>query len=387
MKDQKIYMGPQTPETSLDEFFAGMEIKHVFLVCGRSIRFLRLNDYFSSLEERLGIRVTRFSDYKPNPAYESAVKGTELFRKEGCDCIVAVGGGSAMDVAKCVKLFATLDPSVSYLEQSYEDNGIPFLAVPTTAGTGSEATHFAVIYDGGKKLSVAHESSVPQAVVFDPSVLASLPDYQRRATMMDALCHAIESCWSVKADEKSREIAKEAIWQVLSAKDAYLANAPEGNRDMLLAANLAGKAINLTQTTAGHAMCYRLTGIFGISHGHAAALCVSVLWPFMIKHAGECVDPEGADTLRQVFAELADLWGTLTMQEAAAQFGILVKELGLDTLKKPDDETAGPVEASEEVIDELADSVNLQRLKNNPVALTRDEIVFLYKEIFRRYGG
>ncbi len=387
MKDQKIYMGPQTPETSLDEFFAGMEIKHVFLVCGRSIRFLRLNDYFSSLEERLGIRVTRFSDYKPNPAYESAVKGTELFRKEGCDCIVAVGGGSAMDVAKCVKLFATLDPSVSYLEQSYEDNGIPFLAVPTTAGTGSEATHFAVIYDGGKKLSVAHESSVPQAVVFDPSVLASLPDYQRRATMMDALCHAIESCWSVKADEKSREIAKEAIWQVLSAKDAYLANAPEGNRDMLLAANLAGKAINLTQTTAGHAMCYRLTGIFGISHGHAAALCVSVLWPFMIKHAGECIDPEGADTLRQVFAELADLWGTLTMQEAAAQFGILVKELGLDTLKKPDDETAGPVEASEEVIDELADSVNLQRLKNNPVALTREEIVFLYKEIFRRYGG
>lgn len=387
MKDQKIYMGPQTPETSLDEFFAGMEIKHVFLVCGRSIRFLRLNDYFSSLEERLGIRVTRFSDYKPNPAYESAVKGTELFRKEGCDCIVAVGGGSAMDVAKCVKLFATLDPSVSYLEQSYEDNGIPFLAVPTTAGTGSEATHFAVIYDGGKKLSVAHESSVPQAVVFDPSVLASLPDYQRRATMMDALCHAIESCWSVKADEKSREIAKEAIWQVLSAKDAYLANAPEGNRDMLLAANLAGKAINLTQTTAGHAMCYRLTGIFGISHGHAAALCVSVLWPFMIKHAGECIDPEGADTLRQVFAELTDLWGTLTMQEAAAQFGILVKELGLDTLKKPDDETAGPVEASEEVIDELADSVNLQRLKNNPVALTRDEIVFLYKEIFRRYGG
>lgn len=387
MKDQKIYMGPQTPETSLDEFFAGMEIKHVFLVCGRSIRFLRLNDYFSSLEERLGIRVTRFSDYTPNPAYESTVKGTELFRKEGCDCIVAVGGGSAMDVAKCVKLFATLDPSVSYLEQSYEDNGIPFLAVPTTAGTGSEATHFAVIYDGGKKLSVAHESSVPQAVVFDPSVLASLPDYQRRATMMDALCHAIESCWSVKADEKSREIAKEAIWQVLSAKDAYLANAPEGNRDMLLAANLAGKAINLTQTTAGHAMCYRLTGIFGISHGHAAALCVSVLWPFMIKHAGECIDPEGADTLRQIFAELADLWGTLTMQEAAAQFGILVKELGLDTLKKPDDESAGPVEASEEVIDELADSVNLQRLKNNPVALTRDEIVFLYKEIFRRYGG
>ena len=364
-----------------------MKDQHVFLVCGRSIRFLRLNDYFSSLEERLGIRVTRFSDYKPNPAYESAVKGTELFRKEGCDCIVAVGGGSAMDVAKCVKLFATLDPSVSYLEQSYEDNGIPFLAVPTTAGTGSEATHFAVIYDGGKKLSVAHESSVPQAVVFDPSVLASLPDYQRRATMMDALCHAIESCWSVKADEKSREIAKEAIWQVLSAKDAYLANAPEGNRDMLLAANLAGKAINLTQTTAGHAMCYRLTGIFGISHGHAAALCVSVLWPFMIKHAGECIDPEGADTLRQVFAELADLWGTLTMQEAAAQFGILVKELGLDTLKKPDDETAGPVEASKEVIDELADSVNLQRLKNNPVALTRDEIVFLYKEIFRRYGG
>ena len=390
MKDQKLYKGPQAPEASLDEFFNGMGTTHVFLVCGRSIRFLRLNDYFRSLEERLGIQVTRFSDYAPNPAYEPAVKGAEIFRKEGCDCIVAVGGGSAMDVAKCVKLFATLDPSVSYLEQSYEDNGIPFLAVPTTAGTGSEATHFAVIYDGGKKLSIAHESSVPQAVVFDPTTLVSLPDYQRKATMMDALCHAIESCWSVKADEKSRKIAKEAIWQVLSAKDDYLANTPEGNQSMLLAANMAGKAINLTQTTAGHAMCYKLTGTFGISHGHAAALCVSVLWPFMIAHADECVYPEGESGLRQVFSELADLWGALTPQEAAAQFSALVAELGLDTLRRPDAKEGGsaePVEATQELISTLADSVNLQRLKNNPVALTRDEIVELYEEIFRRYGA
>ncbi len=402
MKDQKLYMGPEAPEVSLDEYFHGMEIKHVFLVCGRSIRFLCLNDYFSTLEERLGIKVTRFSDYTPNPAYESAVEGAELFRKEGCDCIVAVGGGSAMDVAKCVKLFATLDPSVSYLEQSYEDNGIPFLAVPTTAGTGSEATHFAVIYDGGKKLSIAHESAVPQAVVFDPTTLVSLPDYQRKATMMDALCHAIESCWSVKANDESRRIAKEAIWQVLSSKDEYLANTPEGNRSMLLAANMAGKAINLTQTTAGHAMCYKLTGIFGISHGHAAALCVSVLWPFMIAHADESVCPEGESGLKQVFSELADLWGALTPQEAAAQFSALVAELGLNTLKRPDAKKEGsanaanaadsadaaePVKATQELINTLADSVNLQRLKNNPVALTRDEIVELYEEIFRRYGA
>ena len=390
MKDQKLYTGPQAPEASLDEFLNGMGTTHVFLVCGRSIRFLRLNDYFRSLEERLGIKVTFFSDYTPNPAYESAVKGAEIFRKEGCDCIVAVGGGSAMDVAKCVKLFATLDPDVSYLEQSYEDNGIPFLAVPTTAGTGSEATHFAVIYDGGKKLSIAHESSIPQAVVFDPTTLVSLPDYQRKATMMDALCHAIESCWSVKADEKSRKIAKEAIWQVLSAKDNYLANTPEGNQSMLLAANMAGKAINLTQTTAGHAMCYKLTGTFGISHGHAAALCVSVLWPFMIAHADECVDPEGESGLRQVFSELSDLWGALTPQEAAAQFSALVAQLGLDTLRRPDAKEGGspePVKGTEELINTLADSVNLQRLRNNPVALTRDEIVELYEEIFRRYGA
>lgn len=386
MSGQKIYMGPQAPETSLDEYFTGMGIKHVFLVCGRSIRFLRLNDYFRSLEERLGIKVTFFSDYTPNPAYESAVKGTALFREQGCDCVVAVGGGSGMDVAKCIKLFASLDPSKSYLEQPYEDNGIPFLAIPTTAGTGSEATHFAVIYDGARKVSVAHESSIPQAVVFDPSVLDSLPDYQRRATMMDALCHAVESSWCVKATEESRAIAKEAIRQVLAAKDGYLANTPEGNRDMLQAANTAGRAINLTTTTAGHAMCYRLTKRFGISHGHAAALCVSVIWPYMIEHVDACIYPEGESGLKKVFADLSDLCGAQTMEEGARKFGELITELGLNTLKRPDQDAGVRVEATPEVISDLADSVNLQRLKNNPVALDRDALVYLYEEIFHRYG-
>lgn len=107
----------------------------------------------------------------------------------------------------------------------------------------------------------------------DASVLKTLPDYQKKATMCDALCHAIESFWSVNSTDKSKEYSMAAIQNVMKHMDGYLANTDEGNAGMLLAANTAGKAINITQTTAGHAMCYKLTSMFSSAHGHAAILC------------------------------------------------------------------------------------------------------------------
>ena len=112
----------------------------VLLVCDGSIQFLKINDYFNKKRN-----IVRFSDFIPNPLYESVVKGVELFHKEGCDTIVAVGGGSAMDVAKCIKLYSNMNNQDNYLKQKIVPNDIPLIAVPTTAGTGSEATRYAVI--------------------------------------------------------------------------------------------------------------------------------------------------------------------------------------------------------------------------------------------------
>lgn len=107
-----------------------------------------------------------------------------------------------------------------------------------------------------------------------PGALKTLPAYQRKSTMLDALCHAVESFWSVHATAESKAYSRDALKMIRRYAEDYLANCDEGNAGMLLAANTAGKAINLTQTTAGHAMCYKLTSLYGLAHGHAAALCV-----------------------------------------------------------------------------------------------------------------
>lgn len=256
---EQIILTADRDYSELDRYLQEHAVRGIFLVCDNAISFLRLNAYFEQLPERMGVSVVRFSDFAPNPLYESVVKGVAMFRAHRCDLILAVGGGSAMDVAKCIKLYAEMDPSVNYLRQPIVPNAIPLLAVPTTAGTGSEATRYAVIYFEGEKQSVSHESCIPSAVLMDPSALRTLPEYQKKATMLDALCHAVESFWSIHSDEQSKAYARAAISRILENKDAYLANEEAGNSEMLQAAHLAGKAINITQTTAGHAMCYKIT--------------------------------------------------------------------------------------------------------------------------------
>ncbi len=354
----------------LKKFLADNRIEKVFLVCDSSIKFLRINSYFETLNDRKEIRVIRFTGFQPNPRYESVVEGVDLFHKEQCDCIIAVGGGSAMDVAKCIKLYANMDPTENYLKQQIVPNDIPLLAVPTTAGTGSEATRYAVIYYDGEKQSVTHESCIPDAVIMDASVLKTLPKYQKKSTMMDAFCHGLESYWSVNSTEESRKYSKEAIRQILSNMEGYLRNEDAVNEAMLMAAHIAGKAINISQTTAGHAMCYKLTSMYGIAHGHAAALCDRMLFPWMIKNTDKCIDPRGKEYLEKTFGEIAEAMGCRSAREASEKLEELFKGLGLSVPKaKPEDYVI------------LRKSVNPVRLKNHPVRLDEETIDRLYHKI------
>ena len=360
--------------TELDVFFVQSRVKTIMLVCDDSMRFLKLNDYFNTLEKRLAIKVVRFSDFQPNPLYESVVAGVRAFHNNNCELIAAVGGGSAIDVAKCIKLYSNLDSDKNFLEQTIVPNDVRLFAVPTTAGTGSEATRYAVIYYNGEKQSIADYSCIPSTVLFDASVLKTLPIYQKKSTMMDALCHAIESFWSVNSTEESKEYSKQAIELIIANKDKYIANEDDGNANMLKAANIAGKAINITQTTAGHAMCYKLTSLYGISHGHAAALCDVKLLPFMLKNIDKCIDSRGEEYLKGVFNDIAIAMGVNTPEDAAGKLAAIISEIGLDT----------PTIKSKDDIDVLKTSVNTVRLKNHPIALSEKSIEDLYSEILNK---
>ncbi|MCD8302345.1 MAG: phosphonoacetaldehyde reductase [Prevotellaceae bacterium] len=371
MVDQEILTAASN-YAALDARLRADGVKRLLLVCGKSIEHLALWPYFQALPQRLGIAVERFSAFSPNPTYESALAGVRQYRQTHCDAIVAVGGGSAMDVAKCIKLYSSMPEGCDYINQPIEPNNIRLIAVPTTAGTGSEATRYAIINYRGEKYSVTHDSCIPSVVLFDPSALSTLPLYQRQVTMLDALCHAIESYWSVNSNAQSQSYAQEAIRQIFANLDAYLRNDSEGNAGMLAASNIAGKAINITQTTAGHAMSYKLTGLYGLAHGHAVALCVDALWPYMLANLDQCTDPRGESHLRDIFARIASAMGCPTPEAAMQKFRQLVSSFSLERPK-----------ATGQDHDILKVSVNPGRLKNHPVRLDESTISALYHQILR----
>ena len=322
--------------------------RKVMLVCGSSLDRLPIAEAVTKLA------AVRFSGFSPNPLYEDVALGVKQFLEAGCDAILAVGGGSAMDVAKCIKLFATMDQGKLYLRQPYEENDILLAAIPTTAGTGSESTRHAVIYYRGEKQSISHPSIVPGFVCLIPKVLEGLPVYQKKCTMLDALGQAIESWWSVNATAESIEYSRKAIGLIKEYWKPYI---EEGRyaEEILLASNYAGRAINITATTAAHAMSYKLTSLFGLPHGHAVGLCLPEVWAEM------AVDEKLQDTFRAFPVDLSWLCNLLTQLEMAK-----------------------PVSSNRDAdLEILADSVNPLRLKNNPVAFSRDTLKAMYERILQ----
>jgi alcohol dehydrogenase class IV len=159
--------------------------------------------------------------------------------------------------------------------------GKPLIAIPTTSGTGTEATCFAVVYIDKTKYSLKHSSILPDYTIIDPTLTHAMPPLVTAATGMDALAQAIESYWGVKSTHESQAYAREAITLTLAYLKAACQNEVEARDAMSRAANLAGKAINLTETTACHAVSYPITSYFNVPHGHAVALTLASMFGYI----------------------------------------------------------------------------------------------------------
>lgn len=373
MAEQILFRG-ESGYLRLEEYLISLGCRKLLLVCGKSLSSTAAGAFFDRLHERSEIAVIRFSVFSPNPDYCDVVNGVKAFRENGCDAVCGAGGGSAIDTAKCIKLFADMPDETEYIRQRIVPNNIPLIAVPTTAGTGSEATRFAVIYRDGEKLSVYDDSCLPEAVLLDPGLLDSLPDMHRKAAMLDALCHAVESLWSVRSDEESSGYSRRALRMIISSMDGYLRRDEKCSEIMLEAAHIAGKAINITTTTAAHAMCYKLTKLYGIPHGHAVSLCLPEVYRFLTENCSRCSDELRALQLRSTLDEIPELLGCGSYDEALAFLTELPENLGLEA----------PSLVSDGDIGLLCDSVNTERLSNTPVIPSKDEIKEMYLRIFGR---
>lgn len=364
---QKIFQGRESYK-QIVEILKEISSKKFLLVCGKN-SFDALN--IQSFIDAECPDYVRFSGFLPNPKYEQVCRGVEVFNSNNCDAIVAIGGGSAMDVAKCIKLFCKMNPNENYLKQEFADTSIPLIAVPTTAGTGSESTRFAVIYYNDEKQSVTHNSIVPNYAVLDSSLLKSLPLYQKKCAMLDALCQGIESWWSVNSTDESKEYSKIAVETIMQNWRQYIFEDDElAAEQIMIGSNYTGRAINITQTTAPHAFSYKLTSLYGISHGHAVALCLFVIWQRMIDGYKELNERRGEEYLNMIFNDISRSLGADSPMNAIISCCNILKILDIKS----------PIITQEE-IEILSSSVNTVRLSNNPVVFTNEDIKVVYQKI------
>ena len=336
----------------LPEALDKLEIRKPLAVCSRSLR--------PALEKAMGERpYAAFSGFHANPDFQDCAAGRELYQSEGCDGLVSLGGGSAMDTAKAVKALLAAQDAASALSGQWEARPLAHVAIPATAGTGSEATAISVMYVEGKKHSLDHPALLPEAVILDPALLASLPLYHKKSCALDALCQGIESYWARRANEDSQVDAFLAFTGVLDNLRPYLEGDPGAAAEIQFAAYRSGCAIAVTRTTAAHALSYRLTTRYGLAHGHACMLTLPIIWEAML---------DDTDVL-PVLMDLAQ-----KMRLGSELMGPRLLRGMLYDLEMP-----FPPAPDAEALEDLVQSVNLQRLSNNPRIFTREEIRGIYR--------
>jgi alcohol dehydrogenase class IV len=368
--------------SQLPDVLSDFECRNIFLVTGRA-SFER-SGAKSALQVHLaGYNVTHFHDVGENPKVEQLERGLALFRKSGSDLIIGVGGGSVIDMAKLIRIFSNQTlPVLRYVNggERLTSATLPMVAIPTTAGSGSQATHFSVLYVGKTKYSVADQSMLPDTALVDPDMLKSVPPIVVASTGLDALNQGIESYWSVKSTDESKRYAREAIslaWKNLRAM--VLNPTDEVRLSMAIAAHRAGEAINITTTTAPHAISYPITSYFGVPHGHAVGLVLSSLLIFNASVGdSDCLDPRGVKHVNKSINDIVTLMGQDDSNNAANSYNALMKDIGLSR----NFHSLG-IRTQDDIETIVSNGFNPQRVNNNPRELTVYALREMLEELIR----
>ncbi len=322
-------------------------------------------DFFSKLESNYVIH--NVNNFSPNPKFKELNNILNEIQKIEFDIIIAIGGGSVIDMAKLVKIFSAQNFTANkYFEEhlKFVDSTKKMIAIPTTFGTGSEATHFAVLYKERVKHSIADEKILPEYVILDPLLTKSIPDYVAACSAMDAFSQAIESFWSVNATDESRKYSSEAITILKN----YIVSAVnekdiESKQKIQYAAYLAGKAINISKTTAPHAFSYTLTSHYNIPHGQAVGIFLPVILKFNYENS-----ENSQGTWNSLKNELLIILEVTNVDKAVEFIYEIMSSIGLKT-KIIDFDL--PIS---EVKEKLKNGVNTSRLTNNPVLISNKDI-------------
>ncbi|GHV66288.1 alcohol dehydrogenase [Spirochaetia bacterium] len=357
---QTIFLNNNSPDalkSILDELNPGK----IFLVRGKkSYELAGARCYVEAAVAGLKCDIYEFCDFEENPKIEDVEKGLHLLSEKGADIVIGIGGGSVLDMAKLIRFLYSYTGEITKNDFSKCNKLLPLIVLPTTAGTGTEATHFAVVYKNKVKYSVAHEDILPDYSIINPLFTYNNPRYLAACTGFDALAQAIEAYWSVQATKESDDYAIKAIkllWDNLPSavnlkKKECMDKVSEG-------AYWAGKAINIAKTTAPHAISYAFTTYYNIPHGNAVALT----FPFFVEFNMN-IDEKHKEKINTLFYFL----GIDESKAIVPTMQSYIKSIGLLTSLHFD-------------MDIILNNINIERMNNNPKVLSREDIYTVLNSI------
>ena len=342
--------------------------------------FLAASDITTKVKASLeasGIEVEIFGGVTPNPTTACVDEGSDVATKANADILIALGGGSSMDTAKGVSLGATNPERGVLLDYTtnFAKSGVPIIAIPTTAGTGSEVNAFGVITDEAthRRFYVGHSSALAKAAILDPELTVGLPPKATAATGMDALVHATESYLSIRPNPYSDAIALGVIKMVAGNIEKAVANGSdlEARSQMLLASHIAGVGFSHTGLGLVHGIGHALGGGFNIPHGNALCIVLEEVLRYNLAVRTERM------------AEIAFALGVGKTQDdvsanaeaAIAKISQLVETVGLKATLSEYNVQESDLNALAETT--LADAVTI----NNPQKPTHQDVVSIMKKV------
>lgn len=257
--------------------------KHGFIISGPHLNKMGIVASCSEYLENAGIKVDAYTETEGNPSVETVEKAAAAFCKSGADFIIALGGGSPMDVAKAVGVVARYGGSITEYEGGDRVPGdiIPLIAIPTTAGTGSEVTAFSVITDHSRnyKLTVFSYKLIPAYAILDPELLTTAPVSVAAACGIDAMVHALEAYISKDASPFSDAMAEKALELIGKNIRRYVADRTdiEAAEAMITGSLFAGIAFSWARLGDVHAMSHPVSAYFDVPHGVANAILLPTI--------------------------------------------------------------------------------------------------------------
>ena len=361
----------------IPETVAKMKVKKAFIVSGPHLNKAGLVEKIAFKLKDAGLESESFTETEGNPSTDTVEKAAALFKESGADMIVAFGGGSPLDVAKAVAVLGSYGGKITDYEGVGKVPGpiVPMLAIPTTAGTGSEVTSFSVITDHARdyKLTVGSTYLLPEAVILDPELITTVPEKTAAYCGVDAMVHALESYISLASSPFSDAMALQALEYLGKNIRAYVADRSNADaaEGMLLGSLFAGIAFSHARLGDVHAMSHPVSAFFDVPHGLANA----VLLPTVVEF--NAVEDNGKyyEIYKRV-AQIAVSKDIFTPSMLVNELRALNELLGIPgSLKK--------VGVDERKFEAMAtDAMKSGNIAVNPRKTTKEDIIKLYKKAY-----